>query len=176
MYKVSAYWEHCIFSVLSSEADGSSDNGKRTVCDLEWKRSQWNVTKNSCDPRATFVGSYNQVRSLVCYLVGFFRPSICQRAKLLLTLHQGGHCSLPFLLVTSTLTSLATWRAFLKADESLHLPHSCLPCRIQNKSEIMISDIYASVLGCSKCQFLASLCSNKFYIDFTLKMPKKVLN
>merc|ERR1712079_64927 len=58
MYKVSAYWEHCIFSVLSS--DGSSDNGKRTVCDLEWKRSQWNVTKNCCDPRATFVGSYNQ--------------------------------------------------------------------------------------------------------------------
>ena len=93
MYKVSAYWEHCIFSVLSSEADGSSDNGKRTVCDLEWKRSQWNVTKNSCDPRATFVGSYNQVRSLLCYLVGFFRPSICQRAKLLLTLkpHSARH-------------------------------------------------------------------------------------
>ena len=30
------------------------------MCKIEWRRNEWNVTLSSCDPRATFIGDYNQ--------------------------------------------------------------------------------------------------------------------
>ena len=38
---------------------GVGFSGKE-ICKIEWRRNEWNVTLNSCDSRATFIGDYNQ--------------------------------------------------------------------------------------------------------------------